>query len=103
MCQCSYLGHIVGSGQVQPDPSKLEAVRRFAIPMSKKEVRIFLGLTGYSRKFMNNYSSIAAPLSDLTRTDVPNKIPWLDSCDRTFNTLKPMLCSNPVLKSPDFL
>ena len=54
MERCYYLGHIVGSGQVQPDPSKLKAVKTFAIPKSKKEVRIFLGLTGYYRKFINN-------------------------------------------------
>ena len=102
MERCNYLGHIVGSGQVQPDPSKLEAVKTFTIPKSKKEVRVFLGLTGYYRKFINNYSSLAAPLSDLTRKDIPNKIPWSDSCDRAFNTLKQILCSNPVLKTPDF-
>ena len=102
MEKCNYLGHIVGSGQVQPDPSKLEAVKTFTIPKSKKEVRVFLGLTGYYRKFINNYSSLAAPLSDLTRKDIPNKIPWSDSCDKAFNTLKQILCSNPVLKTSDF-
>ena len=102
MERCNYLGHIVGSGQVQPDPSKLEAVKTFTIPKSKKEVRVFLGLTGYYRKFINNYSSLAAPLFDLTRKDIPNKIPWSDSCDRAFNTLKQILCSNPVLRTPDF-
>ena len=102
MERCNYLGHVVGSGQVRPDPSKLEAVKSFATPTTKKEVRIFLGLTGYYRKFINKYSSLAAPLSDLTRKVVPNKVPWSDKCERAFNTLKQILCLNPVLQSPDF-
>ena len=84
MQKCSYLGHIVGSGQVQPDPVKVEAVKTFSIPTCKKEVRVFLGLTGYYRKFIKNYSSLTAPLSDLTRKNVPNKIPWSDDCDKAF-------------------
>ena len=68
MAQCQYLGHVVGSGIVQPQPGKLLAVETFEVPRTKKAVRVFLGLTGYYRKFIPNYSAIAAPLTDLTKS-----------------------------------
>lgn len=67
MKECSYLGHVVGNGQVKPDPEKLWAVRDFPVPETKKLVRGFLGLTGYCRKFIGNYANIAAPLTNLTK------------------------------------
>ena len=61
MQQCSYLGHIVGNGVVQPELAKLQAVEAFPTPTSKKQVRTFLGLIGYYRKFIPNYASVACP------------------------------------------
>ncbi len=63
MTQCSYLGHVVGGRTVAPELSKIEAVQNFNIPKTKKQVRAFLGLTGYCRKFIKDYARIAAPLS----------------------------------------
>ena len=56
MARCLYLGHVVGSGTVHPEESKIEAVRSFPTPETKKELRAFLGLTGYYRKFIKDYS-----------------------------------------------
>ena len=63
MNHCSYLGHVVGNGEVRLEESKLQAVRDFLTPTTKKRVRAFLGLTGYYRKFLLNYSDTATPLS----------------------------------------
>ena len=73
MSECIYLGHIVGSGHVKPATSKLEAIRDFATPRTKKDVRAFLGLTGYYTKFIKDFASTAAPLSDLTRKNGQTK------------------------------
>ena len=100
--QCVYLGHIVGSGTVKPEVSKTAAIKAFEEPKTKKEVRSFLGITGYYRRFIENYSSIAAPLTDLIKKDKPNAVVWTESCDTAFKQLKRLLCSDPILISPDF-
>ena len=102
MQQCSYLGHIVGNGVVQPELAKLQAVEAFPTPTSKRQVRTFLGLTGYYRKFIPNYASVACPLTDLTKKSAPNCPVWTNQCEEAFQTLKRLLCSAPVLKGPDF-
>ena len=80
MAQCVYLGHIVGNGMVQPERSKLQGVEAFSTPKTKKEVCCFLGLTGYYRKFIPDYASIAASLTDLTRKTSPNQVVWNERC-----------------------
>ncbi len=102
MDECSYLGHVVGNGVVRPETPKLGNVQSFHQPTTKKEVRIFLGLTGYYRKFIMNYASVSAPLSDLVRKNRPNKVQWSPECQEAFVTLKSLLCTDPVLRSPDF-
>ena len=100
--QCVYLGHIVGSGLVKPLETKIHAVNTFKTPTTKKEVRTFLGMTGYYRKFIPNYSMIATPLTDLTKKSQPTKVIWTSECARAFQELKEILTSPPVLNSPDF-
>ncbi len=102
MSYCVYLGHIVGNGTVQPEQSKIAAVRAMDVPRTKKEVRTFLGLTGYYRRFIPSYASIATPLTDLIRKSLPNKVVWTRECDQAFRKLKELLCSAPVLHNPDF-
>ena len=100
--QCSYLGHVVGSGLVQPEQNKVHAIKQFPIPQNKIDVWVFLGLTGYYRCFIPSYSSIAAPLTDLTKKCAPNSVTWTDSCERAFEELKASMCRSPVLHSPNF-
>ena len=102
MAQCNYLGHVVGSGLVLPQTDKVQAVRQFAIPQTKKDVRMFLGLAGYYRKFIANFASIAAPLTDLTKKTAPKKVNWTAKCEQAFQQLKECRCDSPVLRSPDF-
>ena len=80
MTKCVYLGHIVGEGQVEVETAKVQPIRAFCVPRTKKEVRSFLGLTGYYRKFIPNYSSVSSPLTDLTRKSMPNQVVWTPEC-----------------------
>ena len=97
-----YLGHTVGNGEIRPESTKIEAVSNFPRPETKKEVRAFLGLSGYYRRFIENYSSIALPLTDLTKKSAVNQVKWTPACSTAFQKLKRVLTCAPVLKSPDF-
>ena len=102
MKECMYLGHIVGNEQVKPDPEKIRAVEHYPVPVTKKQVRGFLGLTGYYRKFIKDYAKIAVPLSNLTKKALPDKIIWSQECDDSFMLLKRTLCQSPILQNPNF-
>lgn len=91
-----YLGHVIGHGEVRPSPDKTIAVRRFPTPKSLKDIQSFLGLTGYFRKFIYQYSVIAKPLSDLLRKDSAFKFEQEEQ--DAFERLKSALASSPVLK-----
>ena len=99
---CVYLGHVVGHGEVRPEQCKVQVVQTFPTPQTKQQVRAFLGLTGYYRKFVPHFSTLAAPLTDLIKKNAPNCVQWTESCEVAFQQLKDHLCSEPVLTSPDF-
>ena len=99
MRQCIYLRHVAGNGCVQPEASKVEAVRDFPRPTTKKQVR---GLSGYYRRFIPRYSSISIPLTDLTKKNLPFKVQWTRQCEEAFIKLKQCLCTAPVLTNLDF-
>nr|XP_034301896.1 uncharacterized protein LOC117681450 isoform X2 [Crassostrea gigas] len=96
------LGHMVGNKCLEPEQDKIDAVRNAPIPQTKKQVRAFLGLAGFYRKFIPNFSAIAIPLSDLTKKGQPNKVIWTESQQRAFDALKHMLSERPILKLPEF-
>ena len=102
MKTCTYLGHVVGNGVIRPSLDKIAAVQSFAIPKTKTDVRAFLGLTGYYRRFIPDYAAIALPLTDLTKKIGPNQVRWDSACNEAFIKLKNLLCTSPVLRSPDF-
>ena len=79
-----YLGHIIGGGKVCPDPAKIASVKDYPKPQTRKDVRAFLGLTGYYRRFVPSYSTIAAPLTDLTKKGRPDKVDWSAECQEAF-------------------
>ena len=95
-----FLGHIVSARGTEPDSLKVEAVRDFATPTSLTDVRAFLGLASYYRRFIKNFADIAAPLHDLTKGG--QEFSWTSAADQAFNDLKNRLCSAPILSLPDF-
>ncbi|XP_072036952.1 uncharacterized protein [Amphiura filiformis] len=97
----TYLGHVVGQGQVKPIKAKIEVIEQFPTPMTKKELMRFLGMAGYYRKFCANFSEIAHPLTNLLRKD--EKFIWTDQCQSAFSKIKAILINAPILSAPDFL
>lgn len=95
-----YLGHVISAEGVKADPQKVQLVRDFPVPKNQHEVRSFLGLANYYRKFVKGFSGIAAPLNLLLQKDV--KFQWTDDCQESFNSLKEALTSPPVLAYPNF-
>ena len=102
MEEYSYLGHKIGGGVVQPEQDKVEAVRQYPRPLTKKNVRAFLGLAGYYRRFISRFAELARPLTDLTRKQQPDPVQWTPACEEAFIALKKALVDPPVLHNPDF-
>ncbi|KAI4901393.1 hypothetical protein NFI96_008728 [Prochilodus magdalenae] len=98
----SYLGYVLGGGAIRPQVDKVQAVQECPIPTTKRRVRSFLGLVGWYRRFIPNFADRAAPLTNLTKKDQPQRVKWTEECNSAFNDLKDCLCSDPVLGSPDF-
>ena len=80
--QVAFLGHIVGKDGIMVDLSKIEAVKNWPRPASDSEVRSFLGLASYYRRFVEGFSKIAVPLTELTRKSV--RFSWSDKCEASF-------------------
>ena len=101
MGTCKFLGHIVGQGKIQPAKAKITAVMEFERPKRKKQIQAFLGLAGYYRKFVQNFSVIATPLTQALRKDQPDILKWTPEMEGAFQQLKRVLTTDPVLSSPD--
>ncbi len=100
--EVQYLGFHLGHGQVRPQIDKTAAIAACPRPKTKKEVRHFLGLAGYYRRFIPDYSELTSPLTDLTKKEVPDTVQWTEQCQQTFTQVKAALCGGPLLHSPDF-
>jgi transposase InsO family protein len=95
-----YLGHVVNTQGVAPDPSKVKAIREFPRPQNLRDVRAFLGLSGYYRTFIQDYAAMSRPLTQLTKKD--EKFVWTDLQQQAFDNLKAALTSDSVLAHPRF-
>ena len=96
--EVSFLGHIVSVEGIRVDPAKIEAVVNWKSPQNVTEVRSFLGLAGYYRRFVRGFSVIASPLTKLLRKGI--KFEWTAKCQNSFEQLKGMLVEAPVLTQP---
>ncbi|KAL5011228.1 hypothetical protein ScPMuIL_011687, partial [Solemya velum] len=95
-----YLGFIVSNAGVKTDPDKIERIRSWPTPCNITDVRSFLGLCCYYRKFVDNFSDIAVPLYNLTKKNT--RFHWDKQCQEAFNTLKVALQESVVLQYPQF-
>ncbi len=100
--ETGYLGYHLGNGELRPQICKVEAIQCSPRPRTKKEVRSFLGLVGWYRRFIPDFANIATPLTDLLTKTGKNPVAWTGACEEAFNTLKERMCSDPVLQSPNF-
>lgn len=98
--EVTFLGHVITDQGVKPDPRKTKCVLEFPVPTNVKQVKSFLGLSGYYRRFVPNYGQISKPLTSLLKQDVP--FIWSDLCQESFEKLKKILTSEPLLQYPDF-
>ncbi|GJU77814.1 putative reverse transcriptase domain-containing protein [Tanacetum coccineum] len=94
-----FLGHVIDSSGVHVDPAKIEAIKNWAAPTTPTEVRQFLGLAGYYRRFIKEFFLISKPLTKLTQKNKPYV--WGDDEEEAFQTLKLKLCSAPILPLPE--
>jgi hypothetical protein len=95
----AFLGHVLTAEGVAVDPEKIEAVLEWQQPKSVTDIRSFLGLAGYYRRFIENFSKIAKPMTELLKNNVP--FVWSPKCEASFQELKSLLTTTPVLTLPD--
>ncbi|GJX94969.1 putative reverse transcriptase domain-containing protein [Tanacetum coccineum] len=93
-----FLGHVIDSQGIHVDPAKIESIKDWASPKTPTEIRQFLGLAGYYRRFIEGFSKIAKPMTKLTQKKVAFE--WGDKQEAAFQTLKHKLCSAPILALP---
>lgn len=111
----NYLGHVVSEEGVKVNPDKIAVIKDWKTPQTEKDLRSFLGLAGYYRKFIKGFSQIAAPLHSvlskqekkvkgkkMVTKEIPFKQKWNADCDNAFEKLKSCLTSTPVLGFPNF-
>nr|ABC94893.1 polyprotein [Oryza australiensis] len=97
--EVAFLGHVVSAGGVAVDPAKVEAVMEWKAPKSVTEVRSFLGLAGYYRRFIEGFSTVARPMTQLLKKE--KKFEWNEKCQKAFDQLKEKLTTAPILTLPD--
>jgi len=98
--EISFLGHIVSKDGISTDPSKIQLIKDWPVPRNIKELRGYLGLTGYYRKFIHNYSQIVTPLNQLLKKNRPFE--WDEQCQASFDDLKEKMQRPPVLTLPNY-
>ncbi|XP_069615890.1 uncharacterized protein [Ranitomeya imitator] len=102
MEEVRYLGYVVGRDEIKPQIHKVEAIQGWPQPLSKKQVRAFLGIVGYYRRFIPNFAMVAASLTDLFKGIKSPMAKWSPEAEMAFQGLKLALCKEPVLIAPNF-
>ena len=97
--EVGFLGHVISGEGIVVDPTKVESVTNWQSPTSVKEISSFLGLAGYYRRFIENFSKIAKPMTELLKKEA--KYIWTEDCEASFQELKKRLVTAPVLILPD--
>ena len=98
MTHVQYLGHLVSGKGIRPLPEKLVSIKKMPAPTTPKEIKQFLGLVGYYRKFIPRFTDIARPMTNLTKQDIPFECTM--QCQAAFKMLKEAIITSPILKYP---
>ena len=98
--EVAYLGHIISSKGVSPNPEKIKAIKCYPAPKNEKQIKQFLGLIGYYRRFIKNFSELAKPLTKLLKKDIP--FTWGNEQNQSFETFRKILTTSPILQYPNF-
>ena len=98
--EVAYLGHIVTPEGIKPNPAKIEAVTKYPQPKTPREIKQFLGLTGFYRRFLPNYADLVKPLTKLLKKNI--KFNFDEKCTNAFERCKILLTTAPILQYPDF-
>ncbi|GKA95251.1 putative reverse transcriptase domain-containing protein [Tanacetum coccineum] len=99
LSKVQFLGHVIDSEGIHVDPAKIESIKDWESPKTPTEIRQFLGLAGYYRRFIEGFSKIAKPMTKLTQKSV--KFNWGEKEETAFQTLKQNLCNAPILALPE--
>ena len=99
MKEVGFLGHVISGEGIAVHPTKVQSVTEWLAPTSVSEIRSFLGLVGYYRRFIENFSKIAKPMTKLFKKDT--KFKWTEDCEASFQELKKRLTTAPVPILPD--
>jgi LPS O-antigen subunit length determinant protein (WzzB/FepE family) len=99
MEKVAFLGHMLSVEGIIMDPSKVELVTKWEQLLNVTDVRSFLGMAGYYRRFIENFSKIAKPMTELLKNNT--KFEWSEACERSFEELKRGLTTTPVLTLPN--
>ena len=98
----NFVGHHVGESSLKVMPDKIEQILKVEKPRTKKQLRSFLGATGYYRAFVPNYAATAVALTDATAKSRPNELLWSEAMENAYNKLKMALSTTPILQLPDW-
>lgn len=98
--EVAYLGHVISDEGIRPNPDKVVTIKEIRVPKNPKDIKSFLGLVGYYRKFIPNFSLLAKPLTTLLKKN--QKFEWSKKCQSSFEELKNILTTEPLLQYPDF-
>jgi hypothetical protein len=93
------LGHIISKEGIDMDPDKVGAIREWSVPKNVIEVKSFMGLVGYYKRFITGFSKIAYPITSLQRKE--KKFQWTEVCEKIFQRLKKLLTNAPILRIAD--
>jgi hypothetical protein len=97
--QIHYLGHIISEEGIVMDPEKVESIKEWSVPSNVAEVRSFMGLAGYYRRFITGFSKISHPITSLQRKE--EKFQWTKECEKSLERLKQLLTNAPILRIAD--
>jgi hypothetical protein len=95
-----FLGHVVGQGVLRPEEKKVQKILAIPTPTTKKQVRALLGLLGFYRRYVPNFATLTAPISDLTKDSKSRSVSWTPACEEALRQIKTVFSCTPVLQLP---